>query len=320
MTSTQQGRAPLRVGVVGLGGAGSGMTSRFARHPWFTLAAAADIDEVLLGRFRVDFPGVPAYANAEGVCPQGDLDLVYIATPNRFHAEHACMALSAGKHVLVEKPMTFTLHDADAMIEAADREREAARRQRQAQLRAPRREGRRVRPVRGAWQVPHAPQLAVRRLALPSAHRGGAHAGVGRRHPMAAGSSPTGHLPRDRRRPDSQRQGQRRRLGPVAARQRGVHRLRGRSRAARSAQPSTAGTTTTRAASSSSERSMTTTAGTARPAANSPAMRTAPRGKRRRREPNGTAATAVRFPGARWGTGSRRPAARPAAVGCSTAR
>ena len=121
MTSTQQGGAPLRVGVVGLGGAGSGMTSRFARHPRFTLAAAADIDEELLDRFRGDFPGVPAYANAEGVCAQGDLDLVYVATPNRFHAEHACMALSAGKNVLVEKPMTFTLHDADAMIEAADR-------------------------------------------------------------------------------------------------------------------------------------------------------------------------------------------------------
>ena len=49
------------------------------------------------------------------------MDLVYIATPNRFHGEHAQMALEGHKHVLIEKPMTLTLEDADAMIERAER-------------------------------------------------------------------------------------------------------------------------------------------------------------------------------------------------------
>jgi phthalate 4,5-cis-dihydrodiol dehydrogenase len=121
MTNKPPQGAPVRVGVIGLGGAGSGMTSRFARSPLFEVAAAADIDTDLMARFGADFPDVTAYTNAEGVCEQKDVDLVYVGTPNRFHVEHACMALAAGKHVLVEKPMSFNLEDADAMIDAADR-------------------------------------------------------------------------------------------------------------------------------------------------------------------------------------------------------
>ena len=49
------------------------------------------------------------------------MDVVYIATPNQFHTAHALLALEQGKHVLVEKPMTLTLEDADVMIEAAER-------------------------------------------------------------------------------------------------------------------------------------------------------------------------------------------------------
>ena len=49
------------------------------------------------------------------------MDLVYIATPNRFHSEHARLALEARKHVLIEKPMTIALDAADVMIDAADR-------------------------------------------------------------------------------------------------------------------------------------------------------------------------------------------------------
>ena len=49
------------------------------------------------------------------------VDVVYIATPNQFHVEHALIALERGKHVLVEKPMTLTLDDADVMIQAAKR-------------------------------------------------------------------------------------------------------------------------------------------------------------------------------------------------------
>lgn len=48
-----------------------------------------------------------------------DIDAVCVATPNYLHAEIAIAAAESGNHVLVEKPMAVSLHEADAMIEAA---------------------------------------------------------------------------------------------------------------------------------------------------------------------------------------------------------
>jgi predicted dehydrogenase len=48
-----------------------------------------------------------------------DVDAVHVCVPNALHAEVAAVALSADKHVLVEKPMTTTLADADALLAIA---------------------------------------------------------------------------------------------------------------------------------------------------------------------------------------------------------
>ncbi|HYY95715.1 MAG TPA: Gfo/Idh/MocA family oxidoreductase [Pyrinomonadaceae bacterium] len=51
----------------------------------------------------------------------GRVDAVSLATPTESHAEIACALLEAGVHVLVEKPISRTLEEADAMIAAATR-------------------------------------------------------------------------------------------------------------------------------------------------------------------------------------------------------
>ena len=51
----------------------------------------------------------------------GRVDAVSLATPTESHAEIACALLEAGVHVLVEKPISRTLEEADRMIEAAAR-------------------------------------------------------------------------------------------------------------------------------------------------------------------------------------------------------
>jgi predicted dehydrogenase len=48
-----------------------------------------------------------------------DIDVVYVLTPNRSHAEITLAAFSAGKHVLCEKPMAAAYADAKAMCDAA---------------------------------------------------------------------------------------------------------------------------------------------------------------------------------------------------------
>lgn len=66
-------------------------------------------------------PGVKAYRDIEDMLKQDNLEAVCICTPSGLHAEHAIMAMDAGKHVLCEKPMDVTLERIDAMIEASQR-------------------------------------------------------------------------------------------------------------------------------------------------------------------------------------------------------
>ena len=52
---------------------------------------------------------------------EADLDAVLIATPDHLHASIAKAAMEAGKHVYVEKPLTYTVHEARALNEIAQR-------------------------------------------------------------------------------------------------------------------------------------------------------------------------------------------------------
>ncbi|NIO06580.1 MAG: Gfo/Idh/MocA family oxidoreductase [Deltaproteobacteria bacterium] len=111
----------LGIGVIGLGGAAVAMIPKFAKNPRTRIAGAADIDQEILEKFRVDFPDAETYQNAAGLCESAKVDLVYIATPNRFHAEHVQMALENKKHVLIEKPMTIDIAGSKELIAAARR-------------------------------------------------------------------------------------------------------------------------------------------------------------------------------------------------------
>ena len=121
MNASERHHPALGVGIVGLGAAAVNMISGFHRSPCFEIVAAADIDGALLDRFKRDHSGAETSADVERLCSNPTVDLVYIATPNRLHGEHARVALEHGKHVLIEKPMAVTLEDAEEMIGTADR-------------------------------------------------------------------------------------------------------------------------------------------------------------------------------------------------------
>ena len=65
------------------------------------------------------FPGTRAYATVPELCADPEIEAVWVATPNKYHCEHAVAAMRDGKHVLVEKPMAVTFDEADDMVEAA---------------------------------------------------------------------------------------------------------------------------------------------------------------------------------------------------------
>ena len=87
-------------------------------HPRSVAVAAADLNRRAREQFTRDYEA-PAYDDAAALCINPDVDVVYVATPHQFHAEHCLLAAAHGKHILVEKPLALSLSDCDAIIEAA---------------------------------------------------------------------------------------------------------------------------------------------------------------------------------------------------------
>src|SRR5262245_19000795 len=107
----------LRLGVAGLGRAFAAMSGAF-RDPRIELVAAADPRSEARDKFGADY-GARSYSKVEELCADPAVEVVYVATPHELHAEHARIAASHRKHVLVEKPMALSIDDCRAMISAA---------------------------------------------------------------------------------------------------------------------------------------------------------------------------------------------------------
>jgi phthalate 4,5-cis-dihydrodiol dehydrogenase len=116
---TGQG-APIGLGIAGLGMAGAVMVQAAAAHPRFVLRAAADPHAAPRAAFARDF-NASTYEDIAALCADPAVDVVYIATPHQFHAQHAALAAQHGKHIILEKPMALTLAECDAIIAAVER-------------------------------------------------------------------------------------------------------------------------------------------------------------------------------------------------------
>ncbi len=108
----------LRLGIAGLGRAFSLMVPAFTLDPRVQIVAGADPRPEARSKFEAQF-GAKAFDSVEKLAVQPGLDVVYVATPHQFHAAHASLAASSGKHVLVEKPMALSLEECRGMIAAA---------------------------------------------------------------------------------------------------------------------------------------------------------------------------------------------------------
>jgi phthalate 4,5-cis-dihydrodiol dehydrogenase len=108
----------VRMGVAGLGRGFMLTLPALLGNPSISLVAAADPRVEARKRFMEEFGG-RAYTDVAGLCADAEVDAVYIASPHEYHAAQAILALGAGKHVLVEKPMATSIEDCRAMTEAA---------------------------------------------------------------------------------------------------------------------------------------------------------------------------------------------------------
>ncbi len=108
---------PISVGVVGLGRAFTLMIETFQRDARVQLVAACDPYASARVQFEKDFAGC-AYETAEALCADENVELVYVASPHQFHAQHVALAAAHRKHVLLEKPMAITLEECTVAIDA----------------------------------------------------------------------------------------------------------------------------------------------------------------------------------------------------------
>lgn len=104
----------LNVGVIGFGYWGPNQVRNFAslRSRGVVVRAIADLDPVRRIQAVDMFPDVAVVERAETIVDDPEIDAVVIATPAHTHYALGRAALLAGKHILVEKPVTTKLADA----------------------------------------------------------------------------------------------------------------------------------------------------------------------------------------------------------------
>ena len=113
----------LKLGVIGYGYWGPNVVRNFAHQPDCEVATVCDAKPGALAQVLRRHPGVAVTQTADDVVNATDIDAVAIVTPVSTHYELARRALEAGKHVFVEKPLTATSAQAEALIELAERKK-----------------------------------------------------------------------------------------------------------------------------------------------------------------------------------------------------
>ena len=110
----------VRVGFVGVGNRGSQLMKAFSVHKDCQFVAVADAYRPYLDRARKNFGAeLMAVEDYRVLLDRKDIDALVIATPDHWHAIQAITAMSAGKDVYVEKPLSVTIHEGSQMVAAA---------------------------------------------------------------------------------------------------------------------------------------------------------------------------------------------------------
>jgi predicted dehydrogenase len=113
----------VRMAMIGVNGRGNGMSQEFAKNPNVEVTYICDVDT------RATEKTIAAVKKVTGKKPKGvvdfrkaleskDVDAVYIAAPDHWHAPASIMSLKAGKHVYVEKPLGHNPREGELLVAA----------------------------------------------------------------------------------------------------------------------------------------------------------------------------------------------------------
>jgi Oxidoreductase family, NAD-binding Rossmann fold/Oxidoreductase family, C-terminal alpha/beta domain len=114
----------IRMGFIGVGGMGVNRLKGFMRHPDVDVAALCDLDAARLKAAaevvtQANRPSPMMTSEYRRILESKDVDAVCIATPDHWHAMPMVEAARAGKDVFVEKPLSYSIGEGRAMVNAA---------------------------------------------------------------------------------------------------------------------------------------------------------------------------------------------------------
>ncbi len=111
----------IKIGVIGYGYWGPNLVRNFVEVADSQVIGVSDLRTERLTQAKARYPGIDITTNYKDLFANPRIDAVAIATPVSTHFELALQALQAGKHVLLEKPLTATSEQAQRLIEEAER-------------------------------------------------------------------------------------------------------------------------------------------------------------------------------------------------------
>src|SRR2546423_13267322 len=108
------------VGVIGCGYWGPNLIRNFVENERASLRWICDVDAHRLREFGRRYPFARTTTDHRQMLADAELDAVVVATPVATHYPFVKDALTAGKHVLVEKPFTTSMREAEELLRLAE--------------------------------------------------------------------------------------------------------------------------------------------------------------------------------------------------------
>lgn len=113
----------IRTGIIGYG-----LSGRVFHAPFIDVVEGYELTKISTSKpenvklIEERYPVTAVVPNGKGIIEDPEIDLVIVTSPNTEHFRWAREALIAGKHVVVEKPFTVNVAEADELIEIAQRQ------------------------------------------------------------------------------------------------------------------------------------------------------------------------------------------------------
>ena len=109
----------ILLGLIGCGERGCYDAGNFVKTGAVEVTALCDIWGAQIDKAKQDAPNARTFSDHRALLDSKEIDVALIGTPDHWHVPIAIDALSAGKDVFVEKPLTLTIEEGPAVVKAA---------------------------------------------------------------------------------------------------------------------------------------------------------------------------------------------------------